>query len=256
VFNPSVQNVQHFLLGRLGDARRTGFLMEWLAYLSWASLAVGFACAGVIVLDILMGHPQHMGIMNVVWPITALYSGPLGLLAEYRLGRQSTRHRVHLAREWGEEPPGKRKPFWRQLAVAATHCGSGCTLGDIIAEWMMVAVPFELFGRRLYAAWVVDFAWAYVLGVVFQYFTIAPMRQLSVGKGILAAVRADTLSLTAWQVGMYGWMTIAVFLIFHRELKPTEPVFWFMMQLGMLCGFLTAYPVNWLLLRAGWKEPM
>jgi hypothetical protein len=51
-------------------------------------------------------------------------------------------------------------------------------------------------------------------------------------------------------------MAVAVFLLFHHELSPTDPVFWFMMQLGMLCGFLTSYPVNGWLLKIGWKEKM
>jgi hypothetical protein len=55
---------------------------------------------------------------------------------------------------------------------------------------------------------------------------------------------------------MYGWMAIVTFLIFGHEIEPTSPVFWFMMQIGMLCGFLTSYPVNWWLLRAGLKEQM
>ena len=91
-------------------------------------------------------------------------------------------------------------------------------------------------------------------GIVFQYFTIAPMRHLPVLKGIWAAVKADALSLTAWQLGMYGWMAIAVFLIFGHEIRKTSPVFWFMMQIAMLAGFLTSYPVNGWLVWAGLKE--
>lgn len=55
---------------------------------------------------------------------------------------------------------------------------------------------------------------------------------------------------------MYSWMAIATFLIFGHEIEKTSPVFWFMMQIAMLAGFLTAYPVNWWLLRAGIKEKM
>jgi hypothetical protein len=51
-------------------------------------------------------------------------------------------------------------------------------------------------------------------------------------------------------------MAIATFLLFGHENKKTNPVFWFMMQIAMLVGFLTAYPVNWWLLRAGIKEKM
>ena len=82
------------------------------------------------------------------------------------------------------------------------------------------------------------------------------MRDLSVGQALLAAVKADTASLVAWQIGMYGWMAIATFAVFHHELSKASPVFWFMMQIAMLCGFMTAYPVNWWLLRRGVKEKM
>ncbi len=65
---------------------------------------------------------------------------------------------------------------------------------------------------------------------------------MSAGKAIKAALKADTLSLTSWQIGMYGWMAISVFIIFNRKLEATDPIFWFMMQIGMLLGFITAYP--------------
>ena len=109
---------------------------------------------------------------------------------------------------------------------------------------------------EIFGAWVVDYFLALLFGIFFQYFTIAPMRDLSFGKGMVAAAKADFFSLTAWQVGMYGWMAIATFAIFGHEIEKTSAVFWFMMQIAMLAGFLTAYPVNWWLLRAGIKEKM
>lgn len=230
----------------------------WLIWLSWASLALGLLCALVITADILAGHRQHMSIMNVVWPVTALWSGPVGLYAYYAVGRLAMKQKVEEARRRGDKPPNKTKPFWQMTGEAATHCGAGCTLGDIAAEWIMFFAPWVLFGNKLYGTWVVDYLWAYLLGILFQYLTIAPMRDLSLGQGIWAAIRADTLSLTAWQLGMYGWMAIVAFVIFGPEHRPevNSPVFWFMMQIGMVCGFLTSYPINWLLLNIGWKEKM
>ena len=32
--------------------------------------------------------------------------------------------------------------------------------------------------------------------------------------------------------------------------------FWFMMQIAMMFGFMTSYPVNWWLIRQGVKEAM
>jgi hypothetical protein len=228
----------------------------WLIILAVISLGLAGICFLIILVDILAGHRQHMWIMNVVWPVTALYAGPLAVWAYFRVGRLSTHHAMMAAREKGEEPPGKEKPFWQMVGLGSTHCGAGCTLGDIVAAWLTLAVPVLLFGRRIFGDWAVAFAFAYAFGIAFQYFTIAPMRQLSLGRGLVAAVKADTLSLTAWQVGMYGWMALATFIIFGRELGTTDPVFWFMMQIAMLAGFCTSYPVNWWLLQRGIKEKM
>ena len=72
----------------------------------------------------------------------------------------------------------------------------------------------SVFGDKIFAVWIVDYLFAYAIGIVFQYFTIAPMRNLGFAAGIWAAIKADTLSLTAWQVGMYGFMAFAYFYLF------------------------------------------
>ena len=220
------------------------------------SLIAGVVCTAIVAIDLAAGHPQEMWIMNIAWPVTALYSGPLGLWAYYRIGRLSSKPRVQAAKERGAEPPGNEKPFSQMVLVGATHCGSGCALADLVAEWGLVFVPLTLFGRPIFAAWGVDFMLAFLFGIAFQYFTIVPMRGLSPGDGVIAAIKADAASLTAWQVGMYGWMAIVVFGIVGHELPKTGPVFWFMMQIAMLAGFVTSYPVNWWLLRSGVKEKM
>lgn len=228
---------------------------EWLTLLSVASLALAGICAIIIAADLLR-NPQKMWIMNIVWPITALYAGPLACFAYYKVGRLSSKQAMMAAKAKGGESAGAKKPFWQSVAIGATHCGAGCTLGDLVAEWITFAAPLVIFGEKLYGGWLVDFIWAYVFGVVFQYFSIKPMKGLSPGQGIWAAIKADTLSLTSWQIGMYGWMAIATFLIFGHEIAKTSPVFWFMMQIAMLFGFCTAYPVNWWLIRSGIKEEM
>ncbi len=230
---------------------------EWLTILASASLVLGGACALLIAADIVRGNRQHMWIMNLVWPITALYAGPLGLWAYLAVGRQSTHDAVHGAGHEGAHSPGHSRPFWQSVGLAATHCGAGCTLGDLVAEGLVLSfLPFTLFGQRLFAAWLVDFVLAFAFGIAFQYFTIKPMKQLSPARGLLAALKADSLSLSAWQVGMYGWMAVVTFVLFGQELDKGGPVFWFMMQLAMLAGFATSYPVNWWLVRTGIKERM
>ncbi len=86
------------------------------------------------------------------------------------------------------------------------------------------------------------------------------MRNLGFAEGVWAAIKADTLSLTAWQVGMYGFMALAYFWIFRRglgvELAVDTAELWFVMQIPMISGFITSYPVNWWLIRVGMKERM
>jgi Domain of unknown function (DUF4396) len=228
--------------------------------LAIASLLLGAASALVIAGD-LIRHPQQMWIMDLVWPVTALF-GSIAVLSLYFIfGRRMRVHR-------GAKPHEQPAPFAIMVAKGTLHCGAGCTLGDLCAEWLAFAAPgvavalgwHWLFGEKMFAVWVLDYAFAFVLGVVFQYFTIAPMRGLSFRDGLIAAIKADTISITAWQIGMYGFMAVARFYIFSHLLRrtlQTESVeFWLMMQIAMILGFFTSYPANWWLLRIGVKEKM
>ncbi|MCT8266148.1 DUF4396 domain-containing protein [Afifella sp. JA880] len=240
----------------------------WLHILAIASLLLGFVCALVIAVDE-RRHPQHMWIMNIVWPALALFASLIALWAYFTYGRLATHEKMHAAMQANETPPSQRlTPFPVMVGKGTSHCGSGCTLGDICAEWIAflfptVAVWFgwqTIFSEKIFAVWILDYILAFGFGVAFQYFTIKPMRNLSPVQGLIQAVKADALSLTAWQVGMYGFMAIAHFYIFAHvlgvKLEVTSVEFWFMMQIAMIFGFMTAYPVNWWLIRAGIKEKM
>ena len=67
----------------------------WLTVVAWIYLSVCFACAGAITYDIFVNHRrQPMGVMNAVFPITALYFGPLALAFYWRWGRTAARNMV------------------------------------------------------------------------------------------------------------------------------------------------------------------
>jgi hypothetical protein len=197
-----------------------------------------------------------MWIMEIVWPVTALYFGPYAV----RLYRNS----LPVMEKKPASPEMKRlqaalkdsPPTWLQNSIAVFHCGAGCAIGDVIAESMVPKLGLTFageFGSKL----VLEFAFAYILGVAFQYFTIAPMRGLSLGKGIVEAVRADTISITLFEIGMFAWMAITYYVLFPSpHLSPTMAVFWFMMQIAMIAGSLTALPANSWLIAKGWKEKM
>ncbi len=227
-----------------------------LETVGWIALAIAFACTIILVFD-LIHHPQPMVIMNIVWPVTSLYWSILGLIFYFRAGRASHHAAIRHKSTDAEREAGAQRITWKQAAIGTSHCGAGCALADILVEFTLFAFGVRLFGSELWASFFWDFCAAWALGIVFQYFSIQPMRHLSFAGGVKAAIKADTLSILAFQVGMYLWMAVVYFLLFPApHLHPDSAAYWFMMQVGMALGFLTSLPMNRLLLRLGWKESM
>ena len=207
---------------------------------AWVSLVVAFACAAAIAVDELR-RPQRMAIMNVVWPVTALYFSVFALWAYFARGRAEP-HAGEQMEMGGEDhsPP----TAW-QTALATSHCGAGCTLGDIVAEFSVAALGLKLLGTPLYAEMAADLALAWLLGVAFQYFSIQPMRHLPPAQAVWMAVKADTLSILTFEIGLFGWMALSYYVLSPApHLMPSQPTYWLMMQIGMVLGFLTAWPAN------------
>ncbi len=190
----------------------------WLTVVAWLYLTVCFCCAGIIAYDIALNQRrQPMGVMNVVFPVTALYFGPFALALYWRWGRaaapttmppmpvsralvpQATtasaggglqahggQHAHHdMAGAAGPggagepAPPRERdRPRWVTMAIEVSHCGTGCTLGDVISEFAIFGLGLAIAGVTLGAEYAGDYLLALAFGIIFQYFAIAPMRGL------------------------------------------------------------------------------
>jgi hypothetical protein len=213
---------------------------DWLTVACALTLGLGLAAAAAIIFDIASGRRQRMRVMEFVWPVTALYLGPLAWWAY---------------RRWGRTGASYGEPV--SVALGVSHCGAGCTLGDIVGAWVVFVGGLKVLGLALYAEYLVNFAIAFVLGIAFQYASIKPMRELGVREGIVAALKADTLSLLAFEVGVFAWMALMQLVFFPGpHLHPDTVAYWGLMQVAMLLGFATSYPANVWLIRRGIKEPM
>ncbi len=268
----------------------------WLTVVAWLYLSVCFCCAALISYDIAFNHRrQPMAVMNFVFPITALYFGPAALAFYWRWARtpagtatpagtvpsmglspapasmapvpaaggglQPGGHAQHeMARPSGqhEAPAGERtRPRWVTMAIEVSHCGAGCSLGDVISEFAIFALGLAVAGVTLGAEYIGDYILALAFGILFQYFAIAPMRGLGVKDGLVAAAKADFISLTAFEIGLFGWMAVMTYVLFPaRPLMPSSAAFWLLMQVGMVIGFATSWPANAWLVRRGIKVPM
>lgn len=274
--------------------------METLRILAWISICVGGLSLIVVYVDINMGRYQAMPIMNLVWPITALYMGPVGVLAYWRYARVNKPKRSPPEGGGGEMSCGAgmdmsggqadmggmdmggmdmggmdmggmdmgamdmgamgadAKPqhiTFKSVFVSATHCGAGCSVADLLSETLIYVLGITIFGAAIWAGFIIDYFVALGFGIIFQYCNIMPMRpDLTPGEGIREAAKADFLSLTSFQVGMYAWM-LAVWFVFDGSILANNPIFWWMMQIAMCFGIVTNFPVNYLLIRWGIKTP-
>lgn len=224
----------------------------WLQMLAGTYVPLSIASALVVLADILLlGRRQHMAVMEAVWPLTMLYWGPLGLVFYFWFGRGMP---MHGGGHGGRESRHAGRPMWQATLNGATHCGAGCALGDFIGDWIAFALGFTVLGSELGGKYLLAFVLAYLFGIAFQYFSVAPMRHLGLRDGLVAAVKIDTLSLIAYEVGMFAWMGARSWL--YPQLQPTSWTYWLMMQVAMVLGFATTCPVNWWLIRRGTKEKM
>ena len=257
---------------------------EWLHILAWSWLVSAALSALIIIWDIRHGHPQAMAIMTVAWPVNALYFGVLGLIAYFWFGRGHPGDHCDMAMPMAghesmtmpmdkpmaghesmampmDKPMAgqasiKRAPAsWQSIFKTSTHCGTGCTLADIVGEGWVMLMPVTLLGSSLLGAWTLDFILALCLGIFFQYW---PARQMGMSRWLALknAVKADVLSLICWQLGMYVWMAIALFLLFTPDMPHASALYWFMMQIAMIVGFCSAYPMNKWLVSKGIKHAM
>ena len=90
----------------------------WLTVLAWISLLVALVCAIWVIVD-LHRHPQPMKIMNLVWPITMLWAGPIGIWGYRRMGRPQA-----IMKQQSKSMDNMLMPAWHSTFKGATHCGS------------------------------------------------------------------------------------------------------------------------------------
>lgn len=237
----------------------------------------GLASALIILID-LFRRPQKMKIMIPVWVLTGLWGSYIGLVLYLMIGRSpdpetvvmnasdkasnadkttETDMKMDMSMDMSRRmsiPPLCPEPA--SVCLSTLHCGAGCSLADLIGEGLLAGVPILIAGSALAGRWAFDYILALLIGILFQYAAIQPMLHLKPGKAFVRAFRIDFLSLTAWQIGMYAWMAVTMFLIFPEGVSKTSVEFWFMMQIAMFFGFAASYPVNWYLVKKGVKPAM
>jgi hypothetical protein len=141
--------------------------------------------------------------------------------------------------------------LWRQTLGSTMHCVAGDGVGILVG-----AVVSSLLGLTGLAGVTLE----YVLGFGFGWtvFQALFMRDALGGSYPVALKRTFIPELVSMNLMMAGMVPTAMTLRRHVELAddPAHARFWFVMSMGLLVGFIIAYPMNWWLVANHLKHGM
>lgn len=212
----------------------TNRVPDWLTPIAWIYIALALLGAAAIALDIYGRHRRHSTVAEeAVWVASALYLGPFALPLYARHGRTPARAAS------GAVPTGRG--HHSPTAVAGLPGGGASAIAHLIGVPLVLASGLTIAGIDLWVMIIVIGVLAMALLFAYERAASGRGRALPVSTAAVAAV----LTVLAFDVGMGGWMLL---LHFNEFMPPaSEGSFWFLMQVGIVLGLLTAYPVvGWL----------
>src|SRR5262249_14251252 len=140
---------------------------------------------------------------------------------------------------------------WRQVLGSTMHCVAGDGVGIIAG-----AVLSSAFGIAGLAEVVLE----YVLGLGFGWTIFQALLMRDMAGGSYRRALADTFiaELLSMNFLMAGMVPTVMILRGHipSAADPLNPSFWFVMSMGLLVGFIVAYPMNWWLVAHHLKHGM
>jgi hypothetical protein len=203
-------------------------LTNTTALYAWAVLVL--ASVGVLWYDIRTNNDDIASLMQFVWTLTVVYSGPLGLAVYAWAGRKQI----------------QRDSLWRRGARSVAHCYSGCGAGEVLG----ITVAAGVLALHQHGVIAVTFTAAYTFGVAL---TVGPMVQDGVAfvEAFRDAIVTETPSITVMEVAAIG-----TDIYLAEGATITEPLFWSALAFSLTVGLVVAYPVNVALVRRGVKDGM
>lgn len=219
-------------------------LPGWVDPVATVFVALAVVTALAVAYDIYgRGYRQRVRSMEAVWTLSALWLGPFALPLYSRTGRPRSA-------KWQAEHPTDADLGLSAAAVSGGLPGGVASLiGHVLGVPLVLAAGWTLFGVDMFAMIAVIAVLAIAMLFAFEYST-ADRRDIG-GRTVSAALLAATVTVLAFDLGMGGWMLV---LHFNQLLPPLTSVnFLFLMQIGIVLGFLTGYPAVAMLLKRGTK---
>jgi Domain of unknown function (DUF4396) len=140
---------------------------------------------------------------------------------------------------------------WRQTLGSTMHCVAGDGVGILAG-----AVFSSVLGLTGLAEVILEYALGFAFGwTIFQALFMRDMVGGSYTRALSSTFIPELLSMNLLMAGMVPTaMTLKMHIPSAND--PTTPAFWFVMSMGLLVGFVIAYPMNWWLVANHLKHGM
>ena len=140
---------------------------------------------------------------------------------------------------------------WRQTLGSTMHCvagdGVGILTGAVLASALSLSGPVEV---------IVEYVLGFAFGwMIFQALFMREMAGGSYSRSLTGTFIPELLSMNLLMAGMVPTV-MALRMRIASGTDPLTPAFWFVMSIGLLVGFVIAYPMNWWLVANHLKHGM
>jgi FtsP/CotA-like multicopper oxidase with cupredoxin domain len=203
------------------------FLLVWFCAALASSLYVA--------VDQYRNNPEPV-VMKWGFILITVYMGPLGLLL-YVLADKEPRpgeHEVFV------------KPLWKQGVGSTIHCVAGDASGIILA-----AVVTATLGLPMWVDLIVEYVAGFSFGLfIFQSLFMKSMMGGTYWENVRKSFIPEFISMNFMMAGMAPVMSFLMMGRDMRAMEPTELLFWGVMSIGVIAGYIVAYPANvWMVAR-------
>jgi hypothetical protein len=140
---------------------------------------------------------------------------------------------------------------WRQTLGSTMHGVAGDGVGILAG-----AVLSSVFGLAGLAEVAVEYILGFAFGwTIFQALFMRDMAGGSYRRALTSTFMSELLSMNLLMAGMVPTV-MALKTRIPSAADPMSPSFWFVMSMGLLVGFIIAYPMNWWLVANHLKHGM
>lgn len=225
------------------------FLSEGWFVIPW--YAIGMVGAVLVAYDIRTHNTPLKQAMKWAWPIIVLFFSVIGLALYYGTARAPGIARTRDQDRKAELHKEYEQNMGRRVNGAVIHCVAGDGLGIMTA--MVVA-------RAVNMSFWQEFWFEYLVGFLFGWFIFQLRSMLMMTDSKLMALgmafRSEFMSMLTVMGGMGAVMGYVTPLAVTEQPDPLTYAFWGFGALGLLVGYVFTWPMNYLLVKIGWKHGM